>query len=337
MAATPASENHLRFVRTDLDLLGRALVLSLAIHLLLFGVYETDRRFHWLQHIPVPGWFKKAQQILVVVPPAKMTPPPAATEPPLMFVEVSPAQSVTEAPKNSRYYSDKSSKAANVEADKETGAPKISGTQTHVAKTEDVPRSQQFPLQPAAPPAPAQPQPQAEPQAAAKLTQAPGDLAFAKPQAGLHQNDGQQERAQPKPRTIAEAMARQRPNSLAGEKLKQDGGVKHRAVQAAFDVTATPFGAYDAAIIAAIQNRWYSLIDSQRLTRATGKVVLQFRLNYDGRVTDMTVLENNVGGLLSALCQRAVEDPAPFDPWPSDMRRLVGANFREVKFTFYYD
>ena len=337
MAATSASEKHLRFDRTDLDLLGRALVISLAIHLLAFGVYETNRRFHWLQKIPVPAWFKKAQQILVVVPPAKMTPPPTATEPPLMFVEVNPSQSVTEAPKNNMYYSDKSSKAANVEADKETDTPKITGTQTHVAKTEAVLRSQQFPLRPATAPAPTQPQPQTETQADAKSSQTPGDLAFAKPQAELRQNDGRQENAQPKPRTIAEAMARQRPNSIAGEKMKQDGGVKHRAVQAAFDVTATPFGAYDAAIIAAIQSRWYSLIDSQRLTRATGKMVLQFRLNYDGRVTDMTVLENNVGELLGALCQRAVEDPAPFAPWPDDMRRMVGANFREVKFTFFYD
>ena len=337
MAATPASENNLRFARTDLDLLGRALVISLAIHLLAFGGYKAEQKFGWLQQIHLPAWLKKAQQALVVIPPARTNPRQAEQEPPLMFVEVNPAQAVAEAPKHAKYYSDKSSKAANAEADRDADAPKISGTQTHVAKTEDVPRSQQFPLQPAPAPTPAQPKPQTEPQATAKSSQTPGDLAFAKPQTELRHDEGQQETAQPKPRTVAEALARQRPSSMAGQKMQQEGGVKHRAVEATFDVAATPFGAYDGEIIRAIQSRWYSLIDSQRLTRATGKVTLQFHLNDDGRVTDMVVLENTVGELLGALCQRAVEDPSPFAPWPSDMRRLVGANFREVKFTFYYD
>jgi len=31
-----------------------------------------------------------------------------------------------------------------------------------------------------------------------------------------------------------------------------------------------------------------------------------------------------------------VLDPAPYGVWPSDMRRMVGANFRDVTFTFYY-
>ena len=103
------------------------------------------------------------------------------------------------------------------------------------------------------------------------------------------------------------------------------------------DVTATPFGAYDAAIVAAIQHRWYALLDDQRLTRGTGKVAVRFRLHDDGRVTTMDVTENTVGELLSILCERAIRDPSPFAPWPSDMRRLVGANYREVNFTFYYN
>ena len=37
------------------------------------------------------------------------------------------------------------------------------------------------------------------------------------------------------------------------------------------------------------------------------------------------------------LCQRAVLDPAPFEKWPSDMRRIIGSDRREVRFTFYYE
>jgi hypothetical protein len=51
----------------------------------------------------------------------------------------------------------------------------------------------------------------------------------------------------------------------------------------------------------------------------------------------MKVNDNNVGELLCLLCQRAVLDPAPYARWPSDMRRVIGDNYREVTFTFYYN
>jgi len=137
-----------------------------------------------------------------------------------------------------------------------------------------------------------------------------------------------------KPRTLADA--RERKNMLAGQKVEQDGGAKIRG-NVSFDVKATSFGAYDAAFIAAMQHRWYDLLDSSQFTQQSGKVVLEFRLMYDGRITDMKVNGNDVGELLGLLCQRAVLDPAPFAQWPSDMRRKIGQNYREVTFTFYYN
>jgi outer membrane biosynthesis protein TonB len=338
MAKPHSSENHLRFDRASLDPLARALVISLAIHLLAFGAYKVEQHYHLLAKITLPAWLKKAQQALVVIPPAKLIPPQAPQEPPLMFVEVDPAQAVVEPPKNSKYYSSKSSRAANPDADKDTNTPKISGQQTHVVKTEDTPRTKATPPRPAAPPQPkAEPQP--EPQAQPKATHTPGDLAMAKPESRLQPEEtpNLNPTVQPKPRTIAEALARQQPNSMAGQKMQQDGGVRHRAIQPSFDVLGSKFGEYDSIIIAAIQSRWYSLLDSQQLTRGTGKVTIEFHLNYDGSVTDIKVLENTVGELLGILCERAIRDPAPFAPWPDDMRRMVGATFREVKFTFYYD
>jgi hypothetical protein len=59
-------------------------------------------------------------------------------------------------------------------------------------------------------------------------------------------------------------------------------------------------------------------------------------LNYDGTITDMSVLQNTVGDLLGYVCQKAVTDPAPFALWPSEMRRDIGKNYREITFTFYY-
>ena len=64
--------------------------------------------------------------------------------------------------------------------------------------------------------------------------------------------------------------------------------------------------------------------------------MLQFSLLYDGRITDMTVAENTVGDVLGFVCEKAVQDPSPFAPWPSDMRRMLG-DVRHVQFTFYYN
>ena len=68
-----------------------------------------------------------------------------------------------------------------------------------------------------------------------------------------------------------------------------------------------------------------------------GRVVLQFRLRYDGEITDMKVLEDTVGLNLSLLCQKAVLDPKPYDRWPRDMRLLVDKDYREIQFAFYYN
>lgn len=336
-----ATQKYERLDRPNLDLLGRALLISLALHLLIFGAYQANHRYHWLDNLHLPKWLERAHEKLAFVKPIPKRPPPADDQPPLMFVEVSPTAPVTEPPKKSKYYSSRSSKAANPDADAETDTPKISGSQSHVPKTEDASRSTP---QPPAQPQPLQPTPpqpeQAEPEAKPKPVQTPGDLAMAKPETKLRESDGQAEKEQPKPRprTLAEAQARQASQgatSMPGEKMKQAGGVRARAISS-LDVTATPFGAYDAAVIAAIQSRWYALLDSQPLTRTTGKVTLAFHLNYDGSITDMKVVESTVSGLLSAMCQRAILDPAPFGVWPSDMRRMIGANFRDVTFTFYY-
>ncbi len=126
-------------------------------------------------------------------------------------------------------------------------------------------------------------------------------------------------------------------NSLPGVKMKQEGGVRREALVPSLDVKATPFGAYDAAFIQAVTQRWYDLLDSRQFARdRSGKVVLRFHLNYDGRVSDMVVMQNTVGDLLGYVCQKAVMDPAPYAEWPTDMRAMVGLDYREITFTFYY-
>ena len=226
-------------------------------------------------------------------------------------------------------YSSKNSRAADpTKGDKEN--PQLNGKQTEIVKTENVPRPTVSKLQPAPPeplqkPAPsvAQPKP---------LVTKPGDLTLGKPETW----DKPVPQEEPRPRTVKQALAQQS-QRLPGPQMRQDGGAHRQALVPSLDVKSTPFGAYDAALVEAVTDRWYSLLDGQQFAMdRSGKVTLRFRLNYDGTITEMNVVQNTVGDLLGYVCQKAITDPAPYAPWPSDMRRMVGENYREITFTFYY-
>jgi hypothetical protein len=282
----------------------------------------------------LPAWLHAPKILQEAFKKKESQPPPQPQDIPLMFVNVNPAQATAEAPKDAKFYSDKNARAANPEPDKITDIPKISGNQTVVPKTEDVPREKFTPLQPARPVQPAQ---VAQEELKPKPAQPPGDLVMAKPAPTPRPADGDANEAKPpRPRTVKEALAQLRPSQLPGEKMKQDGGVQRRHEMASLDTKATPFGAYDAALVEAISQRWFTLLDERDYASdSRGKVVLHFRLHYDGRITDMNMTENTAGEVLGLICQKAVLDPAPFAAWPSDMRRTLG-DIRSIQFTFYY-
>jgi hypothetical protein len=238
-------------------------------------------------------------------------------------------QPSTEAPQNAKYYSSQNSRAANPDASRNANVPKLNGQQTDVPKIETVTKPDFNKLQPAPKPMNPEPAQPAQPKPAVE----PGDLTLDKPQIA----QPAQEQTPPRPRTIQEALAQMQPHRSPGVAMKQDGGVPNVKLSASFDVKATPFGQYDSDFVDAVTYRWYSLLNSQQFALdRTGNVMLRFHLHDDGAITDMTVLQNTVGDLLGYVCQKAINDPAPYKPWPEDMRRLVGANYREITFTFYY-
>jgi hypothetical protein len=314
MAETANRLESLQFSRRETGRLALALALSLAAHLFIWGSYEAGRKFGVWQRMPRLAWLESARKI----------PPVQNREPPLEFVMVE--QPSTETPPNAKYYSSQNSRAANPDTSRDASVPKLNGKQTDVPKIETAPKPDFNKLQPAPQPVnpkPAQPAPVVE----------PGDLSLGK----LQSSQPQQEQPPPRPRTLDQALAQSQPHRSPGVEMKQDGGVRNVKLSASFDAKATPFGQYDSDFVNAVTYRWYSLLDSQKFALdRTGKVMLRFRLNYDGTITDMTELQNSVGVLLGYVCQKAINDPAPFKPWPEDMRRLVGANYREITFTFYY-
>jgi hypothetical protein len=243
-------------------------------------------------------------------------PAPQNNQEQLIFVEV--AQPATEAPPNTKYYSSQNSRAAGpTKGDKDI--PQLNGKQTEVVKTETVPRPDFNKLQPATP----APQPKSSP------ATRPGDLTLGKA-------ENSQPPEQSRPRTVSKALAQQA-HRLPGQQMKQEGGTRRPELVSSLDVKASPFGDYDSKFIEAVTQRWYDLLDSRQFAMdRSGKVTLQFHLNYDGSIVDMKVLGNTVGDVLGYVCQKAVTDPAPFAPWPGEMRRIIGENYREITFTFYY-
>lgn len=330
VAAMPAGS--LRQGRVESSRLAWAFALSLSLHLVILGTYFLGKKLHWWEAIRVPAWLhapkRLAETLQKKAEPAAIAP----REAPLLFVEVNPDQAVAQAPKEAKYYSNKNAVAANPEAKLDTDTPRITGTQKQVVKTEDVPREKFTPLQPTKPVAKEKP---AQEELKAKPAYTPGDLAMAKPEPTLRKEEGKD--AQTKPRTLAEARARQKLNQIFGQKMDQDGGVaRHRDI-ASLDTKETPFGDYDAELVEAISAHWYDLLDTRDYASdGRGRVVIQFNLNYQGRITDLSIEENTVGEVLGFICEKAVQEPSPYKPWPIEMRRLLGET-RHIQFTFYYN
>jgi len=322
----------LRLEEAETSRLTWAFVISLILHLVIGGTYYVGHEYGWWQNLRLPAWVKSSKLLAELFQKPKPQPEERQLEVPLVFVEVSPDQAAADAPEKTKFYSNKNSLAANPKPD-DSEVPKIDGKQTEMVKTEDVPRQKAFPLNPTPPQEETAKEEQLEPKAKAEFT--PGDLALAKPEDMQRKNNGKAD--EERPRTLQEARARLAPGSqLPGRKMKQDGGVPRRG-NVSLDVQGSPFGDYDWKLITAVQRAWDSMLASRNFAgEQTGKVTIRFRLHPDGTISQVTETQSTVDTILSLLCQRAIESPAPYEPWPNDMRHKIGENYRELTFTFLY-
>jgi hypothetical protein len=289
---------------------------------------------------------------------------------PIQFVDVDPTQATSESPEKTKYYSAVNSLAANRNTSRDTDTPELDGRQDRVFKTMDTERAKPpQPMQPA-PVAPQQPQAGVSPEvvkpqpvSAAPAPPKPeppppapppapevrsGETLIAKATPVVAPAVSVQvatppESASPtrtRPRTVAAALAQRQinPNSaVVGEKMKQDGGVKRFSIASSLNVQGSPLGNYDAKFIAAVQQCWFGLLEEQRYSLdRVGKVIIDFRLTSDGRITDLKTAQSDVGEIYTTICELAIRKPAPYEKWPNDVRKMVGGNYRDVRFTFYY-
>jgi hypothetical protein len=136
-----------------------------------------------------------------------------------------------------------------------------------------------------------------------------------------------------RPRTIRDAKAL----GAQEEEKKRVTLSSKRLEMSLGDTNAALFGIYDRYLVDSVKSRWQALLDERNFAAGgRGKVVLSLVLHPDGRVTDLSTLDQSASEVQGYICQKSVLDSAPFQPWPSEMRRVVGGN-RPIRFTFYYN
>jgi hypothetical protein len=316
----------------------RAFVISLLIHFAVFGLWKYGKTQGWWRNLQTPAWLqltpKKIPILVKKIVPLRPSPPPQ-----LVFVDVDPALAVADPPKAPKFYSSDNSLAGNPEPKNNSPDPEIRGKQEKTLKTTENGRPKPQPLQPT-PPQPETPK-TVENKPPPQKTYTPGDLATAKPveKPQERQNpplqdpstEPQTEPVHQRPRTIADAKAER---GMLGEKTHQSGGVRRLSLDSSLEAMKTSYGDYDRDFIDAVQARWFQLLE--KTATVPGKVVLEFRLHANGRISDMNPVTNEVGELLGIICQQAINDPSPFRPWPMEMRREIGKDYRDITFTFYY-
>ena len=317
---------------SNLEVLVRALAISLIIHLFAFGSWKYGQTHGWWRESHLPHWLQMARSSLVKqiskANPERAHPPQSAT---LTFVDVDPTLAVAEPPKDAKYTSSANTIASSTKRD-DSELPQLTGSQEKVLKTTENsnPESQAQPLQPTPKPLPQRPKP-----APAPKSYTPGDLVFAKPSTNSNNSKTSEPEAEPhqRPRTVAEAKAL---HGIAGQKMKHEGGNQHVDMNSSLNVRRTVTGDYDRVFVDMVQARWDNLLQEHPAT-LVGEVRLEFKMHYDGRITDVKMTRNTVDQFLAQLCKMAILDNVPYPQWSKEMRRELANDTRDVTFTFYYE
>lgn len=304
-----------------------AAIVSLAIHLGIFGGWKLNQRYHWLKNSSMPAWLQKLSEKIAAKKPQQIA--TQLREVPLIFVDVDPQSSVKEPPKDAKFYGAANAKAASAKK-LDSELPEIQGKQDKVIKTTENSTSKAQPLQPS----PAPPDQNDTQESKPKKQEVVGDLALAKPQEQNKKAEDEadaEKKAHVRPRRVEDVKP-----GLRGEKMRRQGGANRLALEPSFNVKVTSFGDYDREFIAAVQQCWYELLEGRNTV--PGKIVVGFRLNYDGRITDLKVVENTTqNAMLELICKGAIDKPSPYRKWPMEMRRELKTDTRDVRFTFYYE
>lgn len=71
--------------------------------------------------------------------------------------------------------------------------------------------------------------------------------------------------------------------------------------------------------------------------RFPGSVVVRFRLDSQGRLTDPQVLQNTLDDRCAEVFKKALLNRSPYPAWPEDAHQSLGADYRDITMTIAYE
>ena len=103
-----------------------------------------------------------------------------------------------------------------------------------------------------------------------------------------------------------------------------------------FDAKWSHYGAYLQKLIDTVQIQWDDLNDKSKVVPPVGtKVTIKFRLDSEGKISEIVDADSNGGEQAKRICISAITDRAPYGKWSNDMVAMLGDS-QELTFTFYY-
>src|SRR5579884_2406402 len=101
----------------------------------------------------------------------------------------------------------------------------------------------------------------------------------------------------------------------------------------AWDARWSNYGQYLQQLINTVQAEWDHILSNSGIYPVSGThVVVTFRLNSKGNITEIVKVDGNAGDLGQRYCVSAITDRAPYGAWTDDMIAMLG-NDQQLTFT----
>ncbi len=143
------------------------------------------------------------------------------------------------------------------------------------------------------------------------------------------QQEAQTEAQQPRPR-----MRVERDTSYGPIRDNRQGAV--RIGRLAFDAQYSEFGEYWRRVAEIIERRWRNLLYNSRSISFSGnRVVVDFEITRDGRVTNVQIRDSSAGRLAESISTDAIVGEAPFFNWTPEMILKMGESTQATIHFFY--
>ncbi|MEO6002409.1 MAG: hypothetical protein ABIZ04_11730 [Opitutus sp.] len=104
----------------------------------------------------------------------------------------------------------------------------------------------------------------------------------------------------------------------------------------AYDAKWSNYGQYLQKMIEAVQIQWERILIESRVSPPSGTTVkVVFRMNTEGRISQIVSVDGTAGNQAEKACTSAITSRAPYGPWTEDMIAVLGDS-QELTFNFFY-